>query len=60
MGVSAEVTAYARHGNELHGRKNARRLQQHGKPTIRTAEEKQQLDESDSRDSIENAFGPNG
>jgi hypothetical protein len=35
-------------------------LQQHGGPTIRTEEEKQQLDESDSRDSIENAFGPNG
>ena len=35
-------------------------LQQHGGPTIRAAEEKRQLDESDSRDSIEKAFGPNG
>jgi hypothetical protein len=36
------------------------RLRQHGGPTTRTEEEKQRLDESDSRDSIENAFGPNG
>ena len=32
-------------------------LQQHGGPTIRTEEEKQQLDESDTRDSIEKASG---
>ena len=40
--------------------KERERLQQHGGPTIRTEEEKQQLDESDTRDSIEKAFGPNG
>ena len=35
-------------------------LQQHGGPTIPTEQEKQQLDESDTRDFIEKAFGPNG
>ena len=40
--------------------KERERLRQHGGPTTRTEEEKQRLDESDSRDSIENAFGPNG